>query len=101
MERFWNEVVQSSAVKRGSVDAKAALVLPNNYGWGMRTPEDKIWGLWGPDEKSSQIWQLSRILLEQYGYNLDIVYSDPEFPVANKYPITFYWNYNWLPTKSD
>jgi hypothetical protein len=93
LERFWNEVVQSSAVKQGSVKAEAVLVLPENYGWGMRDPEDKIWGLWGPDEKSQQIWELSRNLLDQYGYGLDIVYDDPEFPVQGKYPKVYYWNH--------
>jgi hypothetical protein len=93
LERFWNEVVQSSAVKQGSVEAEAVLVLPENYGWGIRDPEDKIWGLWGPDEKSQQIWGLSRNLLDQYGLGLDIVYDDPEFPVAEKYPKVYYWNH--------
>jgi len=93
LERFWNEVVQSSAVKQGSVKAEAVLVLPRNYGWGMRDPEDKIWGLWEPDEKSQQIWEISCNLLDQYGYGLHIVYSDPEFPVEGKYPTVYYWNH--------
>ena len=92
LERFWNEVVQSSAVKQGSVNAEAVLVLPDNYGWGMRDPDDKIWGLWGPDEKSLQIWELSRNLLEQYGLSLDILYEDSEFPVEDKYHQICYWN---------
>jgi len=93
LERFWNEVVQSSAVEQGSVESEAVLVLPENYGWGMRDPEDKIWGLWGPDEKSQQIWQLSHNLLEQYGLGLDIVYEDSSFPVAGKYSQINYWNH--------
>jgi hypothetical protein len=92
LERFWNEVVQFPKVKHGSVKAEAVLVLPENYGWGMRTPEDKIWGLGGPDEKSQQIWQLSRNLLEQYNTRLDIVYDDSEFTVTGKYPQIIYWN---------
>jgi hypothetical protein len=93
LERFWNEVVQSSAVKQGSIEAEAVLVLPENYGWGMRDPGDKIWGLWGPDDKSQQIWELSRTLLDQYGLGLDIVYDDPEFPIAEKYQQICYWNH--------
>jgi len=92
LERFWNEVVQSPEVEQGSVEAEAVLVLPENYGWGMRNLDDKIWGLWGPDEKSQQIWDLSRNLLEQYGLGLDIIYDDPEFPVEGKYVQTIYWN---------
>lgn len=92
LEHFWNDVVQSSIVKHGSVEAEAVLVLPENYGWGMRRPDDKIWGLWGPDEKSQPIWELSRSLLEQYGTGLDIVYDDHEFSVEGKYLHVYYWN---------
>ncbi|MCW4034604.1 MAG: hypothetical protein NWF03_04500, partial [Candidatus Bathyarchaeota archaeon] len=60
--------------------------------WGMRNPEDTIWGLWNGDEQSQQIWQLSRSLLEQYGSSLDIVYEDSEFPVEDIYPHVYYWN---------
>ncbi len=93
LERFWNDTVKNPEVIHGSIKADAALVLPKNYGWGMRTPEDKIWGFWGPDEKSPQIWTLSRQLLEQYDYSLDIVYEDPEFPVKDKYSQIYYWNH--------
>ena len=92
LERFWNEVVQNSDVNQGSIKGEAVLVLPENYGWGMRRPDDKIWGLWGPDKKSQQIWELSRNLLDQYGFGLDIVYEDSEFPVEDKYGQIFYWN---------
>jgi hypothetical protein len=92
LEQFWNYVMQSSAVEQVSIEAEAVLVLPENYGWGMRDPEDKIWGLWGPDEKSQRIWELSQSLLDQYGLGLDIVYDDPEFPVEGKYDQIFYWN---------
>jgi hypothetical protein len=92
LERFWNEVVQNPDVKQGSIEAEAVLVLPGNYGWGMRDLNDKIWGLWGPDEKSSQIWEISRTLLGQYGLSLDIIYEDSQFPVEGKYSKIFYWN---------
>jgi hypothetical protein len=46
LERFWTEVVQNPDVTHGSIKAEAALVLPKNFGWGMRNPQDTIWGLW-------------------------------------------------------
>ena len=94
LESFWNEVVQNPNVLHGSTEAEAVLVLPENYGWGMRDINDKIWGVWGPDEKSSQIWSTSQNLLEQYGLNLDIIYEDSQFPVEGKYSKVFYWNQN-------
>jgi hypothetical protein len=92
LERFWKDTVKNSEVIHGSIEAEAALVLPKNYGWGMRHQEDRIWGWWGPDKKSHQIWTLSRQLLAQYGTSLDIIYDDPAFPVTGKYPKIYYWN---------
>ena len=53
LECFWNEVVQNSTVIYGGVKAQAALVLPENYGWGMRNPNDRIWGIWEPNSGCS------------------------------------------------
>ena len=91
LEKLWSEVAQNPR-KISESQAEVALVLPRNYGWGMRHPEDKIWGFWGPDEKSPQIWEISRKLLSQHGTSLDIVYDDPAFPVTGKYSLTYYWN---------
>ncbi len=93
LEKFWNDVVKVPNLRTISDvnKAEAALVLPRNYGWGMRNPEDRIW-YWGPDERSPQIWNISRKLLVQYGIRLDIVYDDPTFPVTDKYSRIYYWN---------
>jgi len=91
LERLWDEVAQNPR-KVSECQAEAAFVLPRNYGWGMRHPGDWIWGFWGPDEKSSQIWENSQKLLEQYGMRLDIVYDDSAFPVADRYRLIYYWN---------
>jgi len=92
MQQFWNHM-QQHPEEYGKTEAQATLVLPNNYAWGMRNPDDKIWGYWGPDEKSQQIWELSQDLLDQYGLSLDIVYDDPDFPIADIYQEIYYWNY--------
>ena len=92
LERFWTEVVKDSSIRCGSLKAEAALVLPGNYGWGLRHPEDRIWGWWGPDEKSPGIWNLSRSLLSQYDLRLDIVYDDPFYSIEKNYTYVYYWN---------
>ena len=92
LERFWNEVVQNPAVIHGGVKAQAALVLPKNYGWGMRNPNDVIWGIWEPNSASSQTWNQLQSRLTQYGSKLDIVYEDPAYPIAGKYSQIYYWN---------
>ena len=93
LEKFWNDVMILSNMKAGpeASQTEAALVLPRNYGWGMRHSDDRLW-YWGPDENSPQIWEISRKLLSQYGLRLDIVYDDPAFPVEGKYTRIYYWN---------
>jgi hypothetical protein len=92
LERFWNEVVQNPSVVHGGVKAEAALVLPKNYGWGMRNPNDIIWGLWSTNSTSEQIWTQLQNKIVQYGTRLDIVYEDPAYPVAGRYSNIYYWN---------
>ena len=92
MKKFWDDVVTNGHTTCGTAKAELALVLPENYGWGMRWGDDTIWGLWEPDEKSEQIWNISRNLLKEYGIKFDIIYEDPEFPSTGKYPEIIYWN---------
>lgn len=91
IQQFWNHM-QQNPEDYGKTEAQAALVLPQNYAWGMRSLDDRIWGYWGPDELSEQIWDLSQDLLDQYGLALDIVYDDPNFPIADIYNPIYYWN---------
>jgi hypothetical protein len=91
MQRFWNVINSGKFVDHSSHDA--ALVLPNNYGWGMRSHNDTIWGFWPPDGKSPQIGLAVGTLLAKYGTNLDIVFEDSAFPVSNgHYKQVYYWN---------
>ena len=92
LQRFWNDVVQKESVVHGGIKAEAVLVLPHNYGWGMRNPQDNIWGLWQPDEKAPVIWSQLQSRIAQYGTKLDIVYEDSAFPVQGKYQQIYYWN---------
>ena len=92
LERFWNEVVQNSNVKHGGVEAEAALVLPKDFGWGMRRPTDTIWGLWNANSTSQQIWAQVQDKLAQYGLKLDIVYEDSRYSSVGKYNQVLYWN---------
>jgi len=92
LEQFWNEHVTLNQEKAKAVKADAVLVLPKNYGWGMRNPDDTIWSLWPADEKSEQVWNALQNALELYGEKLDITYDDPVFPVSGKYSQVLWWN---------
>ena len=90
LQDFWNQVVTKSTPT--SAHAQATLVLPYDYGWGMRRVNDKIWGFWGPDDKSPLIWNNTQMLLNKYGLLLDIIYDDPAFPIKGNYSKVYYWN---------
>ncbi len=91
IQNFWNDIHQKQFPNLSGKGA--VLVLPQNYGWGMRNPNDTIWGFWPPDGKTVQVATAMSILLSRYGVSLDIVYYDPQFPVANMgYQRVYYWN---------
>ncbi|MGA2681215.1 MAG: hypothetical protein ABSF44_05375 [Candidatus Bathyarchaeia archaeon] len=91
MQSFWNDIHQKQFPDLSGPDA--VLVLPENYGWGMRNPNDTIWGFWLTDGKTMQIAIGTSALLSQYRVSLDIVYADPQYPVTNVgYQHVYYWN---------
>ncbi len=91
LERFWNDA--SKMEKTNTNEAEVAMVLPRNYGWGMRRPYDKIWGFYGPDDKTLLIATLMSKLLARYGTNMDIIYHDLVYPVGKGgYQKIYYWN---------
>ena len=89
LQQFWSQIAKQEP---NSVHAEAALVLPYDYGFGMRSQADKIWGFWGPDDKSPIIWDATQTLLSKYGSRLDIIYDDPMFPIQGNYSKVYYWN---------
>ncbi len=90
-ERFWTDIIVNKKVMYGSIEAEAALVLPMNYGWGMRFPYDRNW-YWQSGERGQYIWELSLSLLSEYSNRLDIVYDDPAYPIDGKYKKISFWN---------
>jgi hypothetical protein len=91
LQRFWNDITQQKFADLSVPEA--VLVLPQNYGWGMRNPNDTIWGFWPTDDKTQQIAIATSKLLVQYGVSLDIVYDDPAYPISNVgYQHVYYWN---------
>jgi hypothetical protein len=89
---FWNQVVENPDEVQGSVHADAALVLPRNYGCGMRWETDRIWGVMEPNASSTQIWNVLQKNLEARGFRFDIVYDDPAFPLSADYAERIFWN---------
>jgi len=92
MEKFWDCIHRFPGNLLEKVDGQVALVLPKDYGWGMRNPDDKIWGLWLPDDLSPLIGEKIATLISKYGLKLDIVYDDPQFNFTEKYQKIYFWN---------
>lgn len=93
LQKFWN-YVHNHPEKHGSVKGELAYVLPKDYGFGFRTPEDTIWGLWKADELSRKIWEDINNILEKHGLLVDVVYDDPKFKstIKNRYRQLIFWN---------
>jgi hypothetical protein len=92
MKRFWNQIhtFPESMMEKGR--GEVALVLPKDYGWGMRTSDDNIWGVWSVDDLSPLIWENMNKLIAKYGQKLDVIYDDPHFNFADKYSKIYFWN---------
>jgi hypothetical protein len=90
MKDFWDQM----ATKQNptGAHAEAALVLPKDYGSGLRGPDDRIWGIWPADAKTLIIGDNIQKLLAQYGLKLDIVYDDPAYPLQGNYSRFYLWN---------
>lgn len=91
LQKLWADINNSKLLAKRVSSVDAVLVLPQNYGWGMRYVDDRIW-LWDSDEYSPVIWDISQKLIDLYGINLDIVYDDPQFPVVGMYDKIYYWD---------
>jgi hypothetical protein len=91
LQTFWTQI-HSSHRKTPVADSHVALVLPKDYGWGMRQPTDNIWGLWPADDLAPTIGTKIAALIKQYGTNLDIIYDDSSFNYTQKYSTIYYWN---------
>ncbi len=70
---------------------KVAFVLPKDYGYGFRGPDDKIWGLWEADSLTAQIITKLGALLDEYDKKLDIIYDD-QLEMDATYPKYIFWN---------
>jgi len=91
LKRFWNEVVQNPVVSNVG-KGEVAFVLPKNCGWSMRNIDDLEWGVRTATAEAQRAFRLLEDALAKHGSRLDIVYDDPDYPLAGKYSQLYYWN---------
>jgi hypothetical protein len=92
MKKFWNYA--KTHPEPAESPANVAYVLPSDYGFGFRNPNDTIWGLFPADDLSAQIWTDTNNLVQQYGTNLDIVFETwiDNVPARLLYDKLIFWN---------
>jgi hypothetical protein len=91
LQRLWNDITTQQYADLSS--PQAALVLPKNFGWGLRNPNDTMWGFWLSDNRTNQVAVVTAMCIYYYGVNLDIVYEDSAYPITNvAYQKVYYWN---------
>jgi hypothetical protein len=91
IQRFWTDIVQNPDTSN-NITINDALVLPADYGWGMRNVNDTIWGLFPADDKAAQIWSTMQQLLSSKNGKVDIIYEAVSSQTASRYSQLHYWN---------
>ena len=92
LQRFWN-TLHSNPSSFGVNNAEVAYVVPADYGFGFRRPDDSIWGLFPADNLSPKIYDDVQLLTGRYGAHLNIIYDEPIIaPLLANYNEVFYWN---------
>jgi hypothetical protein len=90
LERFW-QYTKEHPRPADLLSGRVAFILPKDYGYGFRGPEDKVWGLWEGDEFSLELSQTLGDLLKQYGTKIDVVYDDG-LELDYAYAKYYFWN---------
>jgi hypothetical protein len=75
LSQFW-QYTTSHPPSSNMVNDRVAYVLPKDYGYGFRGPDDKIWGLWQADNSTYGLGNDIGNLLREYGNKLDIIFDD-------------------------
>ena len=90
LEDFW-QYTQIHPRTISQIEKRVAFVLPKDYGYGFRGPEDKIWGLWEDTVLSLEMSHHLGSFFEEYGMNLDIIYGN-EIETNKIYRKYIFWN---------
>jgi hypothetical protein len=91
LRNFWNYTISNSPDSSSSI-GREAFVLPKDYGYGFRGPNDTNWGFWGGDSFSDQLTTTLYNLMNQFGPSLDIIYNDQINLQTSAYNEFIFWN---------
>jgi hypothetical protein len=93
LQKFWT-ALQNDPGSFDSNKAEVAYIVPADYGFGFRNPNDTIWGLFPADNQSAKIYSDVKTLTTAYGSRFDLLYDEPQIiaPLLGSYSQVFYWN---------
>ena len=91
MKQFW-QYVRVNPRTITPVSGRTAYVLPEDYAYGFRGPQDKIWGVWSNDSLTFNILDGLAMVMQKYGNNVDIIYPGGNQSVASSYNNVIHWN---------
>ena len=92
LKNFWS-YIQHNPDKHGELKADTVVILPQDYGFGFRNPDDSVWRYHLPDNWTRKMFSDITNLVNQHNSTLNIVYSDPQFKNATQsgYGKIFHW----------
>jgi hypothetical protein len=100
LKRFWQYATDNPRPSAPPSD-RVAYVLPKDYGYGFRGPNDTIWGLWGAANYTDSLKISTEIgaLIDEYQNRLDIIYDDGlKANSSYGYSKLIFWNGTvWVP----
>jgi len=91
LRQFWQYAKEHPRTDN-KVENRIAYVLPRDYGYGFRGPNDWIWGLFSPDENSSEIWNDVNMWVEENKPLIDVIYEDTLQNGKFNYNRLIFWN---------
>ena len=91
LKQFW-QYAKEHPRTNSAVDDRIAYVLPKDYGYGFRGPNDWIWGLFSADENSSKIWNDVNKWVEENKPLIDVIYEDTLQYGTFNYSKLVFWN---------
>jgi hypothetical protein len=91
LKRFWQYAENNPRTSDTAKD-RVAFVLPKDFAYGFRGPNDKIWGLEEANAFSNELCVSLNSYLEQYGTKLDVIYDEIENYSTYPYSKIAFWN---------
>ncbi len=90
LKQFW-QYAKEHPRSTGSAADRVGFVLPADYAYGFRGPNDSLWGLWPSDSFSTNLSITVGNNLLKYGENLDLVYNQTQLETCG-YKQLIYWD---------